>query len=145
MYGARLEVLDIRVGTDPDIDHSLAEMKTSANYLAAGRRPAVCAVLFVIVARMWRRNAATPAKCRNICLQPARAPSLAVAVAMIGSAFFARLSVPMSQPLGSVAIFLVFACVLVVILSLLQTWSDRQGIPWLLVLVIWFLACPSPT
>ena len=143
MYGARLEVLDIRVGTDPDIDRSLAGMTTSANYLAVLAGILLCcAVLFVIAARTWDSQSSSTARAlpqQFAFSLPLRLVAFAVAIGMIGTAFFAGLSVPLSQWLGSVAIFLVFTCVLLVILSLLQTWSDRQGIPWILVLVIWFL------
>jgi hypothetical protein len=66
--------------------------------------------------------------------------ALAVAAAMVGTAFAPSVSVPISQWLGSVAIFLLFLCVLLVALSVLQSWSDRSGIPWIFVLLAWVVA-----
>ena len=143
MYAARLEVLEIGAGIDPDIDRSLADMRTSASYLAvAAGILASWAVLFVIAARAWGSWLGSSSRVlpqHFAFKRPLRIAAYAVAIGMIGTAFFAKLSVPFTQWLGSVAIFLVFICVLLVTLSVLQTWSDRQGIPWILLLIIWFL------
>ena len=48
--------------------------------------------------------------------------ALAVAIAMAGMAFAPLVAIPASQWLGSIAIFLMFLCVLLVALSVLQSW-----------------------
>jgi len=54
MYAARLEVLEIGAGIDPDIDRALADMRTGANFQAvAAGVIALWAVLFVIAVRAW--------------------------------------------------------------------------------------------
>jgi hypothetical protein len=54
-------------------------------------------------------------------------------------AFFPAVSVPLSQHAGSLAIFLVFLCLLLVGLSLLQGASARHGIPFVLLVIVWSL------
>jgi hypothetical protein len=143
MYGARLAILDIRSGADPVIDRSLADMRTGAGYLGIAAIVLMCwAILFVIAVRAWDAwlSSATPVLPQHFAFnRPLRFVAYAVAIGMIATAFWAGLSVSFSQWLGSVAIFLVFISVLLVALSVLQTWSDRQGIPWTLVLIVWFL------
>ena len=56
---------------------------------------------------------------------------------LVAIAFFPAISVPLSQHAGSLAIFLVFLCVLLVGLSLLQSASARHGIPFVLLLIVW--------
>jgi cytochrome bd-type quinol oxidase subunit 2 len=128
-------------GIDEEIDKTLAKMGgTRRELVIAAATLAGAGLLFLLfpLVEAWRRRGA-----------PARPPSafafsalwqvlaVAVACAMVGMVFFPMVSIPVAQGLGSLAVFLIFLSVLLVVLSTLQTWSDRQGIPWLFLLLLW--------
>ncbi len=128
-------------GIDLEIDRTLAMMSNTRRELTlAAAAIAGVGALFLLLppleALVRRRRA--PRAPSDFAFGPVwQTVCYAVIVAMVGMAFFPRYSVPVSQWLGSLAIFLLFLCVLVVVLSVLQSLSDRYGIPFALMLFLW--------
>jgi hypothetical protein len=112
-----------------ELDPIILEMKAAAWHLTlAGAAVAGLGVLFLAVTYGWSRWKGPAAS----------TPELggrwkiffhAVAIFMIATAFFPRVSVFYSQWVGSLAILFLFVSVLLVGLSLLQGVSDRHGVP----------------
>ena len=130
-------------GIDDGIDKTLGQIAVARNELRiVALVVAVAAVLFLLfpLVERLRKAASDDAPPTFAFGWAVQVIALAVAATMIGAAFVPRASVPVSQWLGSVAIFLLFLCVLLVALSVLQSWSDRSGIPWIFVLLAWVVA-----
>jgi hypothetical protein len=129
-------------GIDVEIDKILDRMAgTRRQLVIAASALAIFSVLFLLrplVDRWWPRSTGEPSAFAFTPVQ--QIVCLATAVVMIGVAFFPQVSIPLSQGLGSLAIFLLFLCVLLVVLSLLQSWSDRKGVPLIFFLLLWVLA-----
>lgn len=130
-------------GIDEEIDRTLAAMgNTRRELILAAAAVAGAGVLFLLfpLIETWRRGKGAARSAADYAFAPLwQIVFLAVATAMVGMALFPTVSVPVSQGLGSLAVFLVFVCVLLVALSVLQSWSDRQGIPWVFLLLVWLL------
>lgn len=140
---AMLDVSDIGADINPDIDLIVADIKDAASYLGwASLAAAAAAVVFLLVAYASERWAPLRDASPNSFAfgRPARLVWGVVAAGMTALAFFPQISVPFSQWLGSLAIFLVFICVLLVGLSLLQTCSNRHRFPWSMALLAWGVA-----
>jgi hypothetical protein len=143
VYLSSLELPALTRGIDAEIDRTLERM-----YLA-DRRLNLAAVTIVVVAlaflslplteRWWRPG--SPRQVSAFALSVVeRLIWAAAALVMVGLSFAPTLSVPLSQAMGAVAVFLLFLCVLLVVLSALQSWSDRTGAPWIMLLLLWGLA-----
>ena len=130
-------------GIDEEIDKTLAAMSnTRRELILAAAALAGAGVLFLLLPLIdaWRRRGATHRQPPGYAFHPFwQIIFLAVAAAMVGMALFPTISVPLSQGLGSLAIFLIFLCVLLVALSLLQSWSDRLGVPFVFLILLWLL------
>lgn len=142
MYLSKLDASGVDIGMGPQIDRIIIDNRGAAAYLGwAALATAVGALAFLIAAYATERLA--PAKDispRAFAFdRPARLVWAVVAIGMTALAFFPQLSVPFSQWLGSLAIFLIFISVLLVGLSLLQTWSNRHRFPWSMALLAWGL------
>jgi hypothetical protein len=130
-------------GIDDEIDKTLVRMAAARNELkVAAAVVAGVGLLFLLLplVESWWRPSPDREPSAFAFGWVAQVVCLAAAMAMIGLAFFPRASVPVAQGLGSLAIFLLFLCVLLVALSVLQSWSDRQGVPWIAVLLLWVVA-----
>lgn len=142
LYLTTLE-LPTAVGIDEAIDDALVRMATAQDTLKGAALALVAvAPLFLLLplSERWRRRPADAEPAASAFSAWQRLLCYAVALAMIGTAFYAPVSVLVSQWLGSVAIFLLFLCVLLVVLSVLQSWSDRLGVPLILGFIVWMLA-----
>lgn len=142
IYVTTLE-LPAAIGIDDEIDGTLVRMGAAQHGLRlAAAALALVALLFPLfpLVERWRRPSPDPEPSVFAFAWAWRAACYAAAIAMMGMAFYAPASVPASQWLGSLAIFLLFLCVLLVVLSVLQSWSDRLGVPLILVLLLWMLA-----
>ena len=130
-------------GIDDGIDKTLGQIAVARKELAiVALAIAVAGLLFLVLplAERWWQPSTDREPPAFAFGWAAQIVCLAVAIAMIGMAFFPQASIPVSQWLGSLAIFLLFLCVLLVALSVLQSWSDRQGVPWIFVLLAWMVA-----
>lgn len=131
-------------GIDEEIDRTLARMSDTRRELTvAAAAVAAVGALFLLLPLVdaWRRRRTEARMPSDFAFNPVQqAVCYATVVVMIGMAFFPQVSVPVAQGLGSLAIFMIFLCVLVVVLSVLQSLSDRQGVPWVLVVLVWVLA-----
>lgn len=141
LYLTTLE-LPTAVGIDEAIDSALSRMATAQGGLKlAAVALLVLSPLFLLLplSERWRRP--TPdAEPAAFAFSPvSRIVCYVAAIAMICTAFYAPVSVSVSQWLGSLAIFLLFLCVLLMVLSALQSWSDRLGVPLILILLVWML------
>ncbi len=130
-------------GIDDGIDKTLGEIAVARKELMiVAAVVAVAGLLFLLlplVAR-WRKPSTDREPPSFAFGWPVQIAALAVAIAMVGMAFVPWAAVPVSQWLGSLAIFLMFLCVLLVALSVLQSWSDRIGVPLIFVLLAWVVA-----
>jgi hypothetical protein len=142
MLLAALDVSSIADNLDRQIDPILAEMKAATRYLTfAAIALAAAGVLFLLATYTWDRRGGAPVPPSATAFsRPWQLLCYAVAIFMIATAFVPSVSVPLAQQAGSLAIFLLFISVLMVVLSLLQSASDRHGIPYILLLVIWALS-----
>lgn len=142
MHFSKLNAIEIGTGIGPEIDLIVTGIKGAAIYLGwASIGAAATAVAFLIAAYASERWAPPrDASPRSFAFdRPARLVWAVVGVGMTALAFFPQVSVPFSQWLGSLATFLVFISVLLIGLSLLQTWSDRHRFPWSMALLAWGL------
>lgn len=139
LYLAALELPDLPKGIDAEIDATLARMDVAEQRLklAAGAVGIVAALflLLPLIERWWRREPSAFA-----FSAPERIVWLAAALIMVCLALLPGASVPLSQAVGTLPAFLLFLCVLLVVLSGLQSWSDRMGVPFITLLVVWVLA-----
>ena len=139
---SKVNAAEITAGLGPDIDRIIADINGAAIYLGwAAIGAAATAVFFLLAGYAADRWTPPPERSsRNFAFdRPARLVWGVVTIGMVGVAFFPQYSVPLSQWLGSLATFLIFICVLLVGLSLLQTWSDRHRFPWSMTLLAWGL------
>lgn len=144
LYLAAFELPIRPVGIDSEIDGTLAKMAVASRHLLlASAAVGVVALAFLLtpLVQRWTSTGAPEEWPPAFAFPtPVMIASFATALAMISLAFFPRTSVPFSQWLGSLATFFLFLCVLVVTLSLLQSLTDRQGIPWIFLLLLWGVA-----
>jgi len=130
-------------GIDDGIDKTLGQIAVARKELTIlALAIAVAGLLFLLLplVERWRQRSTDRAPSTFAFGWAAQIVCLIVVIAMIGMAFDPRASVRVSQWLGSLAIFLLFLCVLLVALSVLQSWSDRLGVPWIFVLLAWVVA-----
>lgn len=142
IYLTTLE-LPTAIGIDDEIDGALVRMANAQKSLRlAAAALVVVAPLFLLLplAERWWRPSPDAEPTAFAFNWAQRIVCYAAAIAMVGMAFYAPVSVSVSQWLGSLAIFLLFLCVLLVVLSVLQSWSDRLGVPLIFVLLLWMLA-----
>jgi hypothetical protein len=125
-----------------DFERIVEEMRVAARYLTvAATGVAALAVLFLAATYAWDRWRGLPRSPSRRAFGPvSQVLCYAVAAGLVATAFSPKVSVPLSQQAGSLAIFFVFLAVLLVALSLLQSASARHGIPYILLLVVWTLA-----
>ena len=138
IYVAASEV-PLPKGIDEEIDKTLLRMANARDeLLIAAAVVAAVGALFLLLPLIdrWRRPAAeAPA---TFAFPPWQlALCLALAAGMVGLAFLPQLSVQVAQWLGSLAIFLLFLCLLLVALSALQSMSDWFGVPLIIALLVW--------
>ncbi len=139
MFLAVRDVSGIATHVGPDFERIIAEMRAAARHLTlAATGVAVVAVLFLVATYSWQRWGSPPASPPSTAFgRPWRVLCYALTAFLVAMAFFPAISVPLSQHAGSLAIFLVFLCLLLVGLSLLQGASARHGIPFVLLLIVW--------
>jgi hypothetical protein len=140
MLLSRLDVLEIPTGINKDMDSVILDMKSTADHLGiAALAAGIVALVFLFATRAWSSRAdAGDWSPRDYAFDwPERLLWAIAVVALIALAFVPEMSVPLSQSVGSLAIFLAFITLLLMGLSMLQTWSDRHGVPWILLLVLW--------
>jgi hypothetical protein len=130
-------------GIDDGIDKTLGQIAVARKeLLMVAAVMAVAALLFLLlplVERWWKPS--TDREPSTFAFGwVVQIVALAVAIAMAGMAFAPSAASPVSQWLGSLAIFLLFLCVLLVALSVLQSWSDRIGVPLIFALLAWVVA-----
>jgi hypothetical protein len=130
-------------GIDDGIDRTLGQIAVARKeLLMVAAVMAVAALLFLLlplVERWWKPS--TDREPSTFAFGwPVQIVALAVAIAMAGMAFAPWAAIPVSQWLGSLAVFLLFLCVLLVALSVLQSWSDRIGVPLIFALLAWVVA-----
>ncbi|HJZ42913.1 MAG TPA: hypothetical protein VJ233_04260 [Hyphomicrobiaceae bacterium] len=143
IYLAALELPDLPRGIDSEIDKTLERMDAADQRLnLAAASIVIVALLFLLLplAEKWWRPSA-PQQPRAFAFSTIeRIVWYAAALAMVGLAFAPAASIPLSQAFGALPAFLLFLCVLLVALSALQSWSDRLGVPWIMLLLLWGLA-----
>ena len=141
MFLAVRDVSGIATHVGADFERIIAEMRVAARHLTvAATGVAVVAILFLIATYSWQRWGSPPASPASTAFgRPWRVLCYALTAFLVAMAFFPAISVPLSQHAGSLAIFLVFLCLLLVGLSLLQGASARHGIPFVLLLIVWSL------
>jgi hypothetical protein len=130
-------------GIDDGIDKTLGEIAIARKELMiVAAVVAVAGLLFLLLPLVgrWRKPSADREPPSLAFGWPVQIAALAVAIAMVGMAFVPWAAVSVSQWLGSLAIFLLFLCVLLVALSVLQSWSDRIGVPLIFALLAWVVA-----
>lgn len=143
MHVSKINASEIGTGIGPEIDGIIADINGAAAYLGWASITATAAAVVFLIAAYASERWAPPRDASPTSLgfdRPVRLIWAVVAVGMTVLAFFPKLSVPFSQWLGSLAIFLIFISVLLVGLSLLQTWSDRHRFPWSMALLAWAFA-----
>lgn len=139
---SKVNAAEIGVGIGHDIDAVIRDINAAAVYLGwASIAAAVAAVIFLLVAYASDRWAPPPEPSpRGFAFdRPVRLVWGVVTVGLVALAFFPQIAVPLSQWLGSLAIFLAFICILLIGLSLLQTWSLRHRFPWAMAILAWGL------
>jgi len=141
VFLAALDLPDLPRGIDAEIDGTLERMEAADRRLKlAAAGIAVVALLFLLLplAEAWRPRRTADGPFAFGAAE--RVGWGAVALAAVGLAFAPAVSVPLAGALGALAGFLLFLCLLLVVLSLLQSWSDRLGVPWIMLLLVWGLA-----
>ncbi len=138
MFLAVRDVSGIAGNIGPEFEPIIQEMRATARHLTlGGTAVAVLAVLFLLVTygwERWRRSRSSS------IAWPWRMLCYVLATVMVAMAFFPGVSVTFSQQAGSLAILFVFVSVILIGLTLLQGVSDRHGIPYVLLLIVWSLA-----
>jgi len=130
-------------GIDEAIDKTLGQITLARKELMVVAAVVVVAgLLFLLLplAERWRKPSTDREPSSYAFGWPVHIAAMAVAIAMAGMAFVPWAAVSVSQWLGSLAIFLLFLCVLLVALSVLQSWSDRIGVPLIFALLAWVVA-----
>jgi len=141
-YLAALELPDLPKGIDGEIDKTLERINAAEQYLqlAAGGI-AIAALLFLLLPPLeswWTRG--DPREPHRFAFGPLeRILWYGAALAMVCLAFAPAASAPLAQAFGTLPAFLLFLCVLLVTLSGLQSWSDRLGVPFITLLLVWVL------
>jgi hypothetical protein len=142
-FGMFLAIRDVSgiAGIASELDPIILEMKAAAWHLTiAGAAVAGGGLLFLLATYGWSRwRGPALFVSRPHLGKPWQVFFYAVAIFMVATAFFPALSVLYSQQVGSIAILFLFVSVLLVGLSLLQGASDRHGIPYVLLLIVWAL------
>ena len=139
MFLAVRDVSGIAGNFGPDFEPIIEEMRTAARHLTlAGTAVAALAVLFLLATYGWERWKGPAARSSSIAW-PWRVLCYVLAAVMVAMAFFPAVSVNFSQQAGSLAILFIFLSVILIGLAVLQGASDRHGIPYVLLLILWSL------